>query len=292
MPKVSIVLPVYNGERFLEQSLDSILNQTFSDWELVIVNDCSKDKTPKIADQYAQKDGRIRVIHNKVNKKLPASLNVGFAQTTGEYLTWTSDDNIAKTNWLDTLVKYLDEHPNADMVSASMERINEDGSIFDLPPAKDDRKVIDLAYRCNVGAAFMYRRSIADIVGEYDTNTFCAEDYDYWCRIALAGELHYLADNIYSYRINSASLTATQQPRILQKKSDIQKKYRTAFIDKFNMGYIKRAILSYLSVERKWSPMFIVFDTYKFILRQATNILLFWNTTLRKRVFQSLTIKL
>jgi len=79
-PKVSIVLPVYNGAKYLRESVDSCLAQTFSNWELIIVNDCSTDESSAIAEEYAAKDERIRVIHNETNLKLPASLNAGFCQ--------------------------------------------------------------------------------------------------------------------------------------------------------------------------------------------------------------------
>ncbi len=78
MPKVSIVLPTYNGEKYIRESVESIINQSFTDWELIIVDDCSTDHTAMIVDQYASEDFRIKVIHNKKNQKLPQSLNIGF----------------------------------------------------------------------------------------------------------------------------------------------------------------------------------------------------------------------
>ena len=92
-PLVSIVLPVYNGEKYLRESLDSILAQTMEDWELIAVDDCSKDATPQILADYAASDSRIRVMRNAENQRLPRSLNIGFAEARGEFLTWTSDDN-------------------------------------------------------------------------------------------------------------------------------------------------------------------------------------------------------
>ena len=103
MPKISVILPSYNGERYIAQSIQSVIDQTETDWELIIVNDCSKDNTLKICEDFAKKDKRIRVITNETNKKLPASLNVGFAHANGKYLTLTSDDNHYRPNALDTL---------------------------------------------------------------------------------------------------------------------------------------------------------------------------------------------
>ena len=90
-PKVSIVLPTYNGARYLKSSVESCLNQTHKNIELVIVDDCSTDETPDIVRSY--NDPRIRYVRNETNQRLPRSLNIGFALATGDYLTWTSDDN-------------------------------------------------------------------------------------------------------------------------------------------------------------------------------------------------------
>ena len=94
MCMISIVMPVYNGEKFLKQSIESVIGQSYKDWELILVNDCSTDRSLEIMQCYAESDNRIKIINNEINKKLPKSLNVGFAQACGKYYTWTSDDNM------------------------------------------------------------------------------------------------------------------------------------------------------------------------------------------------------
>jgi len=292
-PKISIVLPVYNGARFLRQSIESVLAQSVQDWELIIVDDCSTDDSLKIAKSFADMDPRIKVIHNKTNKKLPESLNVGFDAARGEYFTWTSDDNIARPNWLSVLSNYLDNHPDTDMVSATMDFMDENGNFLYKTAAQKTPAI--LAYRCNVGAAFMYRKSIADKIGKYDRNTFCAEDYDYWCRIALNGNLEYIPDNIYQYRVNSKSLTALEQPRIRQKTLYIQDKYRDDFVRKFHLNYFQRAMYDYLTRHYtgiKYRPIFIIFDIYTFLLKNTLNILLFWNKKLKRKIHDKYRLKL
>lgn len=236
MPKISVILPSYNGEKYIAQSILSIINQTEYDWELIIVNDCSTDNTLKICEMFAKKDNRIKVISNKTNKKLPASLNIGFAYARGKYLTWTSDDNYYKPNAFEKLAKYLDKYSDVDLISMNFDLIDENDKFLYSFDQQRKYKRCEPALICgnNVGAAFMYRKSIADKVGEYDTNTFCAEDYDYWCRIALAGKIDYALDNIYVYRFQPNSLTATKQTQILEKTKYIQRKYAPAFFEKFN----------------------------------------------------------
>ena len=91
---VSIVLPVYNGERYLEDAIESVLGQTYTNLELIIVDDKSTDDSLNIANKYRILDKRVRIIANEENIKLPKSLNKGFEVAQGDYLTWTSDDNI------------------------------------------------------------------------------------------------------------------------------------------------------------------------------------------------------
>ena len=235
MPKISVILPSYNGERYIAQSIQSVIDQTEQDWELIIVNDCSKDNTLKICEEFAKKDKRIKVISNQTNKKLPASLNVGFALAKGKYLTWTSDDNYYRPNALATLADYLDNHPKTDLISMGFDFVDENNNFLYTFESrfKYNRCQQALILGCNVGAAFMYRKTIADKVGGYDTNTFCAEDYDYWCRIALAGKIDYKKDNIYVYRYQPNSLTSTKQTQIQKKTKYIQRKYSEDFFEKF-----------------------------------------------------------
>ena len=127
MPKVSIIIPTYNGEKYIKESIESVLNQTYNDWELIIVNDSSTDNTLSILKDYEQKDGRIKVITNKTNLKLPASLNVGFSYASGEYYTWTSDDNMYKSDAIEKMVNYLDSNQSCDLVSFNFDFITEDG---------------------------------------------------------------------------------------------------------------------------------------------------------------------
>ena len=127
MAVVSIVMPVYNGEKYLRQSIASVVNQTFMDWNLIIVDDCSTDASPEIMNEYAKADDRIQVIHNEVNSKIPASLNNGFEKAAGRYYTWTSDDNIYEQDAIEKMVKYLDEHPDTGLVYSNMRFIDGEG---------------------------------------------------------------------------------------------------------------------------------------------------------------------
>lgn len=250
---ISIILPSYNGERFIAEAIESIIAQTYQNWELIIVNDCSTDNTSQIIEEYAQKDNRIHIIHNKQNCKLPKSLNIGFAQAKGEYLTWTSDDNYYKKNALETLINFLEQNQDIDLVSMDMDMISEQGDFISIHSQNFcyERNAPSLLLQCNIGAAFMYRKSIANQVGEYNTELFCAEDYDYWCKIALAGTIAYTNDNIYVYRNNSQSLTATKKEQVIQKTEYVKNYYAKEFFKKFKYTEKDKALFYFYILNKK-----------------------------------------
>lgn len=223
MPKVSIVLPSYNGERYIREAIQSVCEQTYRDWELIIVDDCSIDNTLKIAEYFSEKDGRIRVIHNDNNKRLPASLNIGFSQANGSYLTWTSDDNIYHKNAIEKMVDYLDEHTVVPLVRSQMEIIDENNKIIEK---KIDFDCESFLFYNNIGACFMYRKSVLECIGGYDENLFCVEDYDYWMRIyekynCIGG----ISDVLYSYRMHANTLTSSKKELVNRKLNEFRKKH-------------------------------------------------------------------
>ena len=234
MNLVSIILPSYNGERCLRNAIRSIINQTYQNWELIIVNDCSTDNTLKIAQEFAKQDLRIKIVSNKQNLKLPASLNIGFKLAQGQYYTWTSDDNSFKPEALSTMVKYLTEHRDIDMVCCNYDRIDEDGKNIPKYIIKNEKDIIKFIKGENIGACFLYTKEIAQKVGEYDTAMFCVEDYDYWCRIALAGTIQYLNKNLYTYIFNSKSLSVTRQDIIPDQILKARLKHATTFLNNLN----------------------------------------------------------
>jgi len=208
-PKVSIVLPVYNGEKYIRESIDSILAQSFTDWELLVVDDCSVDGTAEILKEYMSVDSRISVIHNAVNQKLPRSLNIGFSRAKGEYLTWTSDDNRYLPDAIGVMAEYLDKNLTAVTVRSDYYIVDEFGKrIRESMPYSD----FDM-YKWNcVGACFLYRRKVLETIGGYEPDMFGVEDYDYWLRILEKFEtIHSIRRKLYEYREHDRRLGVTKR---------------------------------------------------------------------------------
>ena len=205
-PLVSIILPTYNGARYLAEAIESCLRQTYRNWELILVDDCSVDATPDVITGFVTRDTRIRSIRHERNRKLPEALNTGHAAARGEYLTWTSDDNRLLPTALEELTAYLDQHPAIGLVYADSVLIDEAGRRVRDYPSKPASK---LAYMNAVGPCFLYRRAVYQSVGSYDPQLFMAEDYDYWLRVYRRFEIARLPRTLYEYRWHGQSLTNT-----------------------------------------------------------------------------------
>lgn len=255
-PKISVVLPSYNRASYLEQTINSCLNQTFTDFELIIVDDASKDNSPNIIRHYADIDARIRFIGNTINKKLPTVLNIGFQEALGDYFTWISDDNLFYPQALEKMVSYLDSEPEIGLVYADYTLIDEQGKIGKRIHQEAPEF---LPIRDCVGACFLYRSEIAEKVGGYNENMFLVEDYEYWLRFGLVTKFFHLKESLYFYRMHANSLTKTRREEIRLAKNQLKELYAPKYIiDKKHqpiydlyMWFIgKRELKSYLKMIR------------------------------------------
>lgn len=222
MKKISVVLPVYNGSRTIAKAVDSVLSQTYKNLELIIVNDCSSDNTLEIIKELATKDDRIKIHNNEYNMKLPISLNNGFELATGDYYTWTSDDNVYKENALEVLANVLNSNEDVDLVYSDFNMVEVDGSIRSVEKKAEPEM---LKYINCVGACFLYRKTLADKIGVYDPEMFLAEDYEYWIRAYLNGKLMHITDNLYDYGWHDKSLTVTRRGEIAHKTFEAKDKH-------------------------------------------------------------------
>ena len=214
--KVSIVLPVYNGAKYLKESIRSCLDQTHRNLQLVIVDDCSTDETPEIIKEFAERDHRITSIRNETNLHLPGALNVGFRNSTGDLLSWTSHDNCYAPYAIETLVRQLCSVPNVGLVYSAFRHIDEMGRV--------DPRIVYLPHPSllpvvnSVGPCFLYRRAVYDAIGDYDEKAEYQEDYDYWLRVSKRFRLMRLHVPLYFYRRNPESMTARRRahPEIIR----------------------------------------------------------------------------
>ena len=219
---VSIIIPSYNRASLIGQTIESCLNQTYTHFELIIVDDCSTDNSTEIIQKYLAKDSRIKFVQNKVNKKLPATLNVGFATAKGKYFTWISDDNYFAPNAIEVMVTLLKNNPEIGLVYADYTTVDDSDKIisriYQEPPEF-------LPIRDCVGACFLYKADIAKKVGTYNEKLFLIEDYEYWLRIGLVTKLLHIPKSLYFYRVHVHSLTKTRIEEIRLAKNNLKNMY-------------------------------------------------------------------
>jgi glycosyltransferase involved in cell wall biosynthesis len=213
---ISVVLPSRNGLRYLDEAIESWQSQSYPRWELILVDDGSTDGTRACAEAWCARDARIRVLGHEVGRGLPAALNAGFARAHGDYLTWTSDDNVARPHTLAALAACLDEHPDVGLVYSDYTIIDEHGvptgRVSVGPPW-------ELARRNCVGPSFLYRREVMARVGGYAEDCVLAEDYDFWLRAGTLFQIHPYHHDLYGYRVHPRSLTA-RHARSVARASD------------------------------------------------------------------------
>lgn len=205
-PKVSIILPTYNGaSKYLYKSINSCLEQTYRNIELVIVDDGSDDHTPELVKSIA--DPRIRYIPHEKNMGLPRSLNTGFRNSTGQLLTWTSDDNEYLPEAIEHMVAFLRDHGEADFVYADYYALFVESGKSELRRLPH---ILDLAWTNCIGACFLYTRRVYVTVGNYDPRHALVEDYDYWIRVSKQFKMLHLPKPLYVYREHPRSLKSTR----------------------------------------------------------------------------------
>ncbi|HEX3052498.1 MAG TPA: glycosyltransferase [Aggregatilineaceae bacterium] len=203
---ISIVLPTYNGAKYLEQALQSVVEQTHEKWELIVVDSYSQDATPDIVARYAGLDARIRAMqHPKESGRLPGALNAGFAQAQGIYHTWLSDDNYFRPHSLSTMADYLDQHRDIGVVYTDFTCVDAEGKFLRKTPARSPSLLME---KNVITPSFLYRREVHETLGGYRVEYFLSEDYDFWLRARSVARVQPLHEDCHVYRVHDQSLTA------------------------------------------------------------------------------------
>lgn len=207
-PKVSVILPVYNGKRFIRQAVKSVFDQTFDNFELIVIDDGSTDKTFQTLSVF--KDKRIRIIRNDQNLGVAKSLNIGMNVARGEYIARCDGDDINLKNRFKTQVKFLDNHQDYALVGSNVRLIDEKGKAIGMQkyPQTDQKIRKEIFIKNPVShPSVMLRRNIIKKIGGYREFFNGAEDYDLWFRLLHLGKLYNLSGYLVKRRIHSQVVT-------------------------------------------------------------------------------------
>ncbi len=231
MPLISIILPVYNGETYLAQTIESILAQTYQNFELIVVYDISTDNSLGVINDFCRKDRRITLVHNNLGGRLPGALNAGFANASGDYYTWWSDDNIMYPTLIEKMVDFLNHNPEYGIVTCNYINIDCDNNYMNDTFLDTEKSIL-----CsnNFSLLFLYRKEVAEKTGIYNTEQFLVEDYDYFIRMSLITKRFNISEILGKVRVHDNSLTTQHQKTIRQKDSELKHHYLSQFKPMFN----------------------------------------------------------
>ena len=235
MPTVSVIMPAYNVEPYLAASIESVRAQTYRDWELVLVDDGSSDRTGQIADDYSGRDARIRVIHQR-NGGLSAARNSAMRYARGEFFALLDSDDLWDPDFLQSQMATFASTPAADIVTGNAREMGGHWNGRPARPWPDRRPLPDLAEILRDEEAVfimsVFRRSVYQAVGDFDERMRSNEDYDYWLRAAAAGFRFARNDRpLGEYRRRDDSLSA-DDVRMLTGLLGVYRKLRPAIVDR------------------------------------------------------------
>jgi len=207
-PRFSVVIPAYNAEETLAETVEAVLAQTFSDWECVIVNDGSVDGTLRLANEYSDRDPRVRVISQE-NRGTGGAYNTGVRAALGSWVSICSADDILLPSHLFTMNQAVVRHPGVSIITCNGYYWAPDGGRTlaypdDAGCAEKSWSLEELMEKCFFSVGACYRRALYEEVGGYQEDIY-GEDYDFWLRAMASGARHVYVPAALSLHRLSAS---------------------------------------------------------------------------------------
>jgi len=221
-PLVSVVMAVYNGQPYVKEAAQSILVQTFEDFEFIIINDGSTDGSKEVLEQFAAQANRVRLVHQE-NRGLTASLNRGLNMARGKYVARMDADDISHPERFDRQVDFLESNPEIGVLGTQIKRVDADGNLHGEWILPTDPGVVGwhtLFSTCLCHPTVMMRRSLLDDLNGYAEWAKQAQDYELWTRAVRETRLANLPDTLHQLRRHENSVTAKkrdQQLRVCRK---------------------------------------------------------------------------
>ena len=228
MPKVSVIMPVYNGEQFLAEAIDSILAQTLTDFELILVDDGSQDNSITLMRAYQARDERIRVFQLENNMGMADARNFGIAKAAGEYITTMDCDDISRPQRLQMQVDFLESNADVGVVGVSGQAVSEDLTevLFDLSVPPEHCLIVLANF---VGVSFIYttvmvRSAIMRASGGYQTGRRSGEERELYWRMLWDMRTRFanLSQNLYIYRQHKQSFSANRDAKLKAETDEVR----------------------------------------------------------------------
>ncbi len=241
-------MSVFNGERYLQESVESILNQTYRDFEFIIIDDGSADRTPEILKDWAKKDLRIKIITNEKNIGLTKSLNKAIKIAQGEYIARQDADDISLPQRLEKQIEFLENHPEIKILGTFGYSITQKPKILGkeiVPVSSQAIKKTLIKRNPFIHTSVMIKREIIDRVGGYDEKFRTVQDYELWFRILRIAEGENLPLFLVKKRYRPEMISLKKNKDQLRYMLFLQKEaIRRGDYSKFSYIYLLRTYLS------------------------------------------------
>lgn len=242
-PVVSIIMPVFNVAIYLEQSIRSVISQTYCNWELIICDDCSTDGSQEIAKKFAGTDQRISYFQNKKNLGANLTRYRAMKEAKGQYIAWLDADDAAFPKRIEKQVEYLNNHPNVGVVGSNIIYFNEDGiemEIIKYPSVhKDILLAIPVAQPFKQGALTI-RRECFEEYGLFSGQIY--DEFEFYLCFAQTWRLHNLDEVLLKFRMRDDSETIVNQKKFLREILHMKRVYVT----KYKLPITFKLIISYI----------------------------------------------
>jgi glycosyltransferase involved in cell wall biosynthesis len=233
-PRLSVLLPVWNGERFLDEAIESIVRQDFRDLELIVIDDGSTDATPHLLARWRARDDRIVLLHHETNLGTSAALNDGLAVARGAYVAQQDADDVSEAGRLSAQVALLDANPSVVLISMNYHVIDEAGTILQTTQLDHPPEVIEhlLHFSNALGGhtQVMYRRDAVRALGGYDATKRASLDYDLWSRLAGCGRFVVLPQAGMRHRVHDSRITVRDNARQVQESWNTTRRMLTRYL--------------------------------------------------------------
>ena len=277
-PKITVLLPVYNCELYVQTAVESILNQTFTDFELLVIDDASTDATVAIIKKID--DSRIQLIEKPINSGYTHSLNYGLQIAKGQYIARMDGDDISYPERFAQQIAYLESHPGVVVCGTTYKIVGNDKRIT-LPIHTEAIKIELLWGNCISHPSVMMRKSVLDQYAiQYDSTKEPAEDYHLWIELLHYGELYNLPNLLLEYRVYGNQVSRKRAEE--QKKSDIAAKFK--MLQYLNLAWnpLEREFLErqFGKTERITFKDFEVFKQIQHKLAKANQVIVFFEPQL------------
>lgn len=248
-PLVSVIMPVYNAERYIRAAVDSILRQSFSEFELIVVDDCGADSSMEILAGI--KDERIKIIHNGTNQGIAFSRNRAIGASVGKYIAIMDDDDIAMPDRLLHQVQFLESNPMIDVLGGQASIIDENGNVLCKPEIMQENckmnKVMFLFYNSFHNSEVMVRRSFIEKYNiRYCDNMLGMEDFRFWIDCSAYGKISNINEEVLQYRLTKTNETTRVKESRKNDRKELYLALRQYSLEK-NGFYLDRKELEVLN---------------------------------------------